>query len=296
LNFEEYYFKTRDKIEEALSNYLKSKEVEDHANIASYILRGGKKLRGVLACLVAQGLGADLNYALDAALAIELIHAVSLAQDDVIDRDEKRRGMDAAWVQFGISKAVLATNVIISHAYDTIRRYGLEALQVAINVQGKLASGVLREILTARIFTKDTYESIARLKTGALFGGAAALGAIVAKKYDYADRMYEWGEQVGMLYQLADDLVDVSKFDFSKGPLKAIDLGLLLFHITEGRLWLLFNKEEVIRLALEKLKKKLEEVDRLLPDVQNEYFSMLREVPEYFVLKMLEEAKLEIKW
>jgi len=299
MSFEEYYHNTKEKIEEYLSDYIKSKYVAERANVASYILKGGKRLRGVLACLVAQGFGAQLDYALDAGAAIELIHSASLAHDDVIDRDEKRRGEPAAWVQFSVARAVLAGHVIISHALDMMNKYGMEAWNLAISMWKNLAQGVLEEVFTGRFSVKDSYIQVVRLKTGALFGGAAALGTIVARKYDYVDRMYGWGEQLGVLYQIADDLVDLSRLDFQYlpkigDPLKIADPYLLALYLTDGQIGLVFEKGEIIRLALEKLRIQVGELEHRIPfTVKNEYFDALREVPEYFVTRMLEEAKLE---
>jgi len=304
MNFEEYYQRTRDRIDEALSSYVASKYLAQQASVANYIVRGGKRFRGVLACLVAQGFGASLDDALDAAVAIELIHSASLTHDDVIDADEKRRGEDAAWVQFGVARAILMGHIIICHALDMMNKYGLEAWNVAVDMWGKLARGVLEEVLTLPLNIKESFVHIAKLKTGAFFGGAAALGAIVAKKYDYMERMYEWGEQLGVLYQLADDLVDISHVGLPKSSgvvdlfeyftkLPKTDLALLMY-ITDGHL--ILDKAEFIRLALDALRRWVEEVDGRLPSIQNEYFSMLREVPDYFVRRMLEEAEVELKW
>jgi len=194
-------------IDERLNEVLGKFSEVSLVNAARYVVSGGKRFRGFLTIVVAKELGARIEDALDAAVAVELVHAASLALDDIIDADVFRRGKPAAWVTLGVSKAVMTANLLVPYAQKIVQqRYGSYALERTVEAWLKTSQG---EALDA-FAPKADYLTVVRLKTGALFRLAAELGAIAARRGNSVVRLAgEYGEALGIAYQIADDVVDL---------------------------------------------------------------------------------------
>jgi len=194
-------------IDEKLDEVLTGISETALVNAARYTVSGGKRFRGFLTIMVARELGGRIEDALDAAVAVELVHAASLALDDIIDADVFRRGKPAAWVTLGVSKAVMTANLLVPYAQKIIlQKYGSYALERTVEAWLKTSQG---EALDA-FAPKADYLTVARLKTGALFRLAAELGAIAAREGDSVVKLAgEYGEALGIAYQIADDVVDL---------------------------------------------------------------------------------------
>jgi hypothetical protein len=188
------------------------------------VLDHGKRLRGCLLCLVNEALGGRREAALPRALAVECIQAASLIHDDFVDCDTRRRERPAAWTTYGPRKAVLLGDVMFATALQRMTEMGhADGLAVA-EVIATMASGAWQEPLEpedvepALLADPERggrlYPGIIHLKTGALFGTAARLGAISAGgSQRMADVAYEFGVYLGEAYQIADDLGDLAEVD-----------------------------------------------------------------------------------
>ncbi|MEM1633423.1 MAG: polyprenyl synthetase family protein [Sulfolobales archaeon] len=222
----EYMESRREIIEEKIREEIKNYE-EEIAEIARYIVYGGKRLRGVLTLLISEALGGSIDRALDASIAIEMVHSASLALDDIVDGDLFRRGRPASWVRFGLANTVLVSNFLIPKAQLMIRIYGFDAL---INVIQSWFQATLGEILDVfgRIdVPASEYERIVDLKTGSVFRMAAYLGAKATQCSDSVIRVVsEYGSILGVLYQIADDTTDLLSRDPSINKRKNIRLFL----------------------------------------------------------------------
>ncbi len=265
--------KTR--IDAAIEDRLKELPEAEAISVAKYIALGGKRLRGFLVVEFASSLGADEDDALDAAVAVELVHAASLALDDIIDEDIVRRGKKAAWVSFGIKKAVMVSNILIPFAQNIVyQRYGSLALLRTVAAWLDISRGeVIDAFYDADHIDPLLYIEMVRLKTGALFRLSAELGAIVAKAYDIIDSVSEIGENIGIMYQVADDIKD------SNDPMKRNEPGLRLF-----RRWLNGKGPEK---ALSFIKNMLMRTHVLLDKTFGERGSAIRMLPELIVNAML---------
>ena len=265
--------KTR--IDAAIEDRLKELPEAEAISVAKYIALGGKRLRGFLVVEFASSLGADEDDALDAAVAVELVHAASLALDDIIDEDIVRRGKKAAWVSFGIKKAVMVSNILIPFAQNIVyQRYGSLALLRTVAAWLDISRGeVIDAFYDADRIDPSLYIEMVRLKTGALFRLSAELGAIVAKAYDIIDSVSEIGENIGIMYQVADDIRD------SNDPVKRNEPGLRLF-----RRWLNGKGPEK---ALSFIKNMLMRTHILLDKTFGERSSAIRMLPELIVNAML---------
>ena len=213
-------------IDDAIERYLEGLPEAAVVEAAKYIARGGKRLRGFLLVSFAEALGASVSDALDAAVAVELVHASSLALDDIIDEDLTRRGSAAAWVRLGLKKTVMVSNILIPFAQKIVyERYGAVALERTVRAWLDISRGeVLDAFIDGERAGKETYMEMVRLKTGSLFRLSAELGAIAAGRIDLLEEASRLGEILGITYQIADDIRD------SSDPLKVQrEPGLKLF-------------------------------------------------------------------
>ncbi len=183
------------------------------------ILADGKRIRGCLVCLVTDALGGKIEDAIPRAVAIECIQAASLIHDDYVDEDTRRRNRPATWTVEGPRRAVLLGDLIFAVALEKMMKISrCDGLAVAQAI-ATMASGAYQEpigpldLARACAEGKDRpklYDRIIYLKTGALFGAAAKVGAIAAGASRAMRTIaFEWGARVGEAYQIADDLEEV---------------------------------------------------------------------------------------
>jgi geranylgeranyl diphosphate synthase, type II len=202
-----------DELRDAVESYLRSLAFAPELGGLEEALRyslesGGKRVRPVLCLAVAEANGASVDHALPAAAALELVHTFSLVHDDLpaMDDDDERRGRPSAHVAFGEGVALLAGDALLAEALRLALTYESEdvARDLADATLGMIG-GQYRDI------TGDNgdLEELHRLKTGRLFVAAVRLGLDVAGVARGA--RHEWvafGEDVGLLFQVVDDLLD----------------------------------------------------------------------------------------
>ena len=177
---------------------------------------GGKMLRPALALLSARAAGAPAEAGLPAAVAVEMTHAFSLLHDDIMDGDAIRRHRPTAWKVFGAPLAILAGDTLLAASLSVLLDSGLPGAAAASR---RLASDTRRLIegqASDLAFESRTDVSVsecllmARQKTGALLGCAAALGAeLVGAPASQADGLARFGEEIGVAFQLVDDLLGI---------------------------------------------------------------------------------------
>jgi geranylgeranyl pyrophosphate synthase len=169
---------------------------------------GGKRVRPVLALAVAEAAGAAAEHCLPAAAALELAHTFSLVHDDLpaMDDDDERRGRPAAHIAFGEGPALLAGDALLAEAFRLALSYptpmvGRELAQATLAMIG----GQYRDI------TGDTADLAAlhRLKTGALLAASVGVALWVAEVAEGEQpRWRAFGEELGLVFQIVDDLLD----------------------------------------------------------------------------------------
>jgi len=186
-------------------------------------LGGGKRVRAVLALLWCEALCGDFEVALPLSAAYELAHAAALVQDDIVDNSDFRRGERSIVNKYGLRSAMLASNLLLAQVPREIAEYGTsdpsgETLKKLFELLGEsYGASVLGEFLDLEMAGKEggdekEYESMIRLKTGALVGASSASGAIVGgglRRDAIVKAAYEFGEYIGMGYQVRDDLLDI---------------------------------------------------------------------------------------
>jgi geranylgeranyl diphosphate synthase type II len=181
-------------------------------------LAPGKRLRPALVMESARAVGGDPLGALDAACAIEFVHAFSLIHDDLpaLDDDELRRGRPTCHVQFGEATAILAGDGLFALAFHVIGAGAhvpepkSEAMVRLSRASLRLVQGEALDLLSeGEIGSAENVEFIHRNKTGALISCACAIGGLLGggspAEVDALDR---YGEMVGLAFQIADDILN----------------------------------------------------------------------------------------
>jgi geranylgeranyl diphosphate synthase type II len=202
-----------DELRDAVEAYLRSlsfaPELGGLEEAMRYSLEsGGKRIRPVLCLAVAEAAGASVEDALPAAASIELVHTFSLIHDDLpaLDDDDERRGRPSAHVAFGEGVALLSGDALLAEALRLALVYesGVVARDVVDATLGMIA-GQHRDITG----DDSDLEALHRLKTGRLFVAAVLAGLAVAEVADgERDPWISFGEEVGLLFQVVDDLLD----------------------------------------------------------------------------------------
>ena len=211
-------------------------DVEPLAEAMRYsLLAGGKRVRPVLCLATAEGFGCAAADALPTALALELVHTFSLVHDDLpaLDDDDIRRGRPTAHVRFGEDIAVLAGDALLNHAFALVcdRQAGSDAQRVAalrelVSAVGLLGmiGGQYRDVRPSETLDAPGLERTSRLKTGALLGASAACGAIVAGAgADGVATARAFGIELGLLFQIVDDVLDETGSDEALGKSAGTD-------------------------------------------------------------------------
>ena len=208
--------------------------VRVHSAIRWSLLAGGKRFRPALLLLVGETFGANPGVLLDTACALEMIHTYSLIHDDLpaMDDDDLRRGLPTCHIKFDEATAILAGDVLQTLAFQSIA--GDEKLSTDIRVRlisevaraagthdGMVAGHAYDLAGTARDVTGEELERIHRHKTGALIIVAARCGAIIAGgSENELQAITRYAAQLGLLFQMTDDLLDVTATveDLGKTP------------------------------------------------------------------------------
>ncbi len=182
-----------------------------------YFLKiGGKRMRPILTLLGAEAFGVDKNQALNAALAIEVFHNFSLIHDDIMDDAPLRRGQETVHEKWNNNIAILSGDVLLVKAYQLIAKNDPQSLPAILEIFNKTAVEVCEGQQMDMDFESrdnvsiDEYIEMIRLKTSVLLGCALETGAIVAgaSKND-AELIYEFGQQIGIAFQIQDDILDL---------------------------------------------------------------------------------------
>jgi geranylgeranyl pyrophosphate synthase len=205
----------------------------EHANAT--VAAGGKRLRPLLVLLAAQSAGGPAaredgeERLVRAAVAVELVHSATLVHDDVIDGAQLRRGRPTVAAAAGRRAAVATGDLLFSRAFAELARNEEPAqLQALSQASSALAEGELlqREDAFAAHVPVERYLRRCELKTAALFEAACRLGALTAARGSagLADALGGFARQIGLAFQLLDDVLDVSGPVERTGKARGTDL------------------------------------------------------------------------
>ncbi len=178
---------------------------------------GGKRLRPVLALMACRAVGGEVESVLDAAIALELVHNFSLVHDDIMDRDDLRRGRPTVYKKWDESVAILAGDALLIEAYRALNTLPPNLLATASR---HFSDSILdicegqaldKEFESSDQIVTETYFEMIGKKTGRLFGLACEVGALLgAGEQDQQTALCLYGERLGFAFQIQDDLLDVT--------------------------------------------------------------------------------------
>ena len=178
------------------------------------IAAGGKRLRPLLVILAAGPRAARRPQLVAAAAAVELIHSATLVHDDVLDSASLRRGVPTVWAQGGRARAVATGDLLFSRAFAELAAAGsLEAVQALSRATSALAEGELlqRQDAWNPAVALERYLLRCELKTARLFEASCRLGALAADApAAQVAALGEFGRDIGIAFQLLDDVIDVA--------------------------------------------------------------------------------------
>ncbi|MFI1866134.1 polyprenyl synthetase family protein [Streptomyces jumonjinensis] len=172
----------------------------------------GKLVRPTLALLCARAAGGRAEAALPAAVAVELVHNFSVLHDDVMDGDVTRRHRRTVWAAFGTGKAVLLGDALLALALQTVSALGRASATVLNDTLLDMVQGQAMDLDFEKDTTATLPESLtmAAGKTGALLRCACRLGALSAGADDDRAALFgEFGEHLGLAFQLTDDVLGI---------------------------------------------------------------------------------------
>jgi len=205
-------------VEAYLDELALTPELGDLAEPIRYALAGGgKRIRPVLCLATGEALGREPEKLLPAGAAVELVHNFSLVHDDLpaLDDDELRRGRPSTWAQFDETTAVLAGDALLAEAFRLAVSYPTPF------VARELVQATLGMIGGQHADTKELgydLEEIHRLKTGRLFYASVACALWVSEVPEQDQRPWrQFAEELGMLFQVVDDILDGDGYVLTHG-------------------------------------------------------------------------------
>ena len=216
-----------DQVEERLAGEL---TVGDSlADVTSRYLyeAGGKRLRPMLSILTAQLGSGVTDHVIAGAVALEMTHLGSLYHDDVMDEADRRRGVPSAHAVWGNSVAILTGDLLFSRASQLMATIGERAIRMQADTFERLVLGQMHETVGAQAGDDpvDFYLQVLSDKTGSLIAAAAEAGVVFSDAPDeYAAPVREFGERVGVAFQLLDDVIDLSADAEETGKVPGTDL------------------------------------------------------------------------
>jgi octaprenyl-diphosphate synthase len=174
---------------------------------------GGKRTRPLIVLLSGKLCGGDYDRLMNLAISVELIHTASLVHDDVIDKAERRRRKKALHKEYDISLAIVLGDWLISKSVELTSVYGEEVISDFSKVGMMMSEGEIRDIYSIKEeFSEEDYFKCIETKTASLFAYAAKTACkVVCKNVEAAKALFEYGYNLGMAYQLVDDLLEYLK-------------------------------------------------------------------------------------
>jgi len=318
LTLERFFEMTRDDLEKKIISTVKDPEIV-------LILQSGKRLRPLVQQLsfkVCTG-GRETPYqyhrSIEGSVAIELAHTASLVHDDIIDGDKTRRGRPAFHVKKGIPKALLIGHRMLSTGFNIALGHGEKIAKLYVDTWDEVLNGELEEVdynasdvdenngfgISSKSKIFKEYYKIINMKTASLFASACKAGAIEAEATGHIlDILSDYGREIGLAYQLADDLVDLDRGEMIDSviiPLltrlenKTFDCNSLKVKSIQKKL--LKNSDKIKELYIEEIRRHLKRAEALSnSDVipPSDYKELLRKAPSYIINRMLKEIHITI--
>ncbi len=211
------------KITERLFSHIKLiPEISGHI-----VSSGGKRIRPMLTLACAKLCGYEGERHIGLASCVELIHTATLLHDDVIDESKLRRGKACANIIWGNKESILVGDFLLSRSFEFMVEDGsIEVLRILSNASSVISSGEILQLTIAGNLdaSLDDYLEVIRSKTAALFSAACEVGAVISDSSNEKQQaLQNYGTNLGIAFQLADDILDYSTPKDGRGKQKGDD-------------------------------------------------------------------------
>jgi octaprenyl-diphosphate synthase len=206
--------------------------VEVVTDIATYLIAGGgKRIRPLLLLLAAKALGCKSAARIRLGAVVEMLHTATLVHDDIIDEASTRRGRPSSNTTWGNSKCVLAGDWLYMQSFQTaLAERNFRMLDLLISLTQQMVEGELLQMeKLGHLINEEEYFDLIYRKTACLFKVSMQLGAVVAYPTNegdapYEDTLGEYGRNLGLAFQIVDDVLDLTAQDIILGKPAASDL------------------------------------------------------------------------
>ena len=191
------------------------------------IVAGGKRLRPVLTLLAANYGSTGERQVIEAAVVCELTHLATLYHDDVMDEAPLRRGVESANERWGNAVAILTGDYLFAKASDLLADLGPDAVRLQARTFERLVIGQIKETQGPQNGADplEHYISVIADKTGSLFGTSIRFGALLSgASTQVVEALTTFGEEIGIAFQLADDVIDIASQTNESGKTPGTDL------------------------------------------------------------------------
>ena len=225
LDLKEYLEARRQLVEKALEAALPMKEGPEARVVEAMrysLFAGGKRLRPILCLAAAEAVGGEIQTAMPAACALEMIHTYSLIHDDLpaMDNDDLRRGKPTNHKVFGEAIAILAGDGLLTEAFVLLSEYNsllperavqlIGVIAKAASYRGMVGGQVVDMLSQNKPADLETVQQMHSRKTAALIRAAAESGALAGRgTEDQVAAMARYGMDIGLAFQIADDILDI---------------------------------------------------------------------------------------
>ena len=220
-----------DRMETVERRLLEVTESDDEflTDIAQHVLRaGGKRYRPLLAQVAAEFGPSDGDAPVEAGVSVELVHVGSLYHDDVIDEAESRRGEVSVNENWSNTIAILAGDFLLARASEVAAPLGEDAVALIAQTYARLCEGQVAELRFAAGLDHgaDGYYRVIGGKTASLIRTSARLGALTAgARPETVDAIREWAWEMGLVFQMTDDVLDLIADEAFLGKTAGSDIG-----------------------------------------------------------------------
>lgn len=211
---------TVEQIQNSINSYIdnqsfKGEPAELYAPIEYILRQGGKRMRPTLCLLACDLFGGDIDDCMIPAVAAEIFHNFTLVHDDIMDQAPLRRGMETVYHKWNSDIALLSGDTMLIKAFQYVlgmkKDYSHEVFAELCKVALEVCEGQQFDLNfeTLNNVTLDEYLEMIRLKTAVLLGSVLKIGAIVANASNENQKaIYDFGINLGMAFQLQDDIFD----------------------------------------------------------------------------------------
>jgi octaprenyl-diphosphate synthase len=209
-------------------SHQSASSIEVVTDIATYLIAGGgKRIRPLLLLLSAKALGCESHSRIRLGAVVEMLHTATLVHDDIIDEADMRRGRPSANTTWGNSKCVLAGDWLYMQAFEAaLEERNFKVLDYLISLTKQMVEGELLQMeKLGHLINEEEYFDLIYRKTACLFRVSMQLGAAITHANDEVEsHLGEYGRNLGLAFQIVDDVLDLTAEEDVLGKPVASDL------------------------------------------------------------------------